>query len=100
MNTAESLYEFITSQQNETKKIINANLYYGSSFENYLKKYLAGIDAETDARFDSLTNKNIKYHFYRYNDFLLSRGLTPSEIRHFLLIKLLWKHYRIRIGNI
>ena len=30
------------------------------SFENYLKEYLAGIDAETDARFDTLTNKNIK----------------------------------------
>ena len=62
MNTSESIYEFIVSQQDETQKI-NANLYYGSSFENYLKEHLAGIDADTDVRFDTLTNKNIKHLF-------------------------------------
>ena len=83
MNTGESIYEFIASQQEETKKIIiNANLHYRGSFEKYLKEYLAGIYADTDTCFDTLTNKNIKYLFYRYNDFLLSRGLSPAEIRH------------------
>ena len=82
MNTGESFYEFIANQQYETKKIINVNLYYGNSFENYLKEYLAGIDSDTGARFESLTNMNIKYLLYRYNDFHLSRGLSPGEIRH------------------
>ena len=45
MNTGKSIYEFIANQQDEIKKIINANLYYGNSFENYLKVYLAGINA-------------------------------------------------------
>ena len=57
-------------------------MHYGGSFGNYLKEYLAGIDADTDACYDTLTNKNIKYLSYRYNDFLLSRGLSPGEIRH------------------
>ena len=81
MNTGESIYESIANQQDETKKIINASLYYGNSFENDLKEYLAGIDSDNDARFDTLTNKNIKHLFYRYNDFLLSRGLSPAELR-------------------
>ena len=41
-----------------------------------------GINAETDNRFDMLTNKNVKYLFYRYNDFLLSKNLSVISIRH------------------
>ena len=76
----ESIYEFILAQQDEIKKIVNAKLHYGRSYEEYLSEYLAGIDANTDAQFDTLTNKKIKYLFYRYNDFLLSRGLGLNEI--------------------
>ena len=82
LNTGESIYEFILAQQDETKKIVNAKLHYGGSYEEYLSKYLAGIDANTDAQFGTLTNKKIKYLFYRYNDVLLSRGLGLKEIRH------------------
>ena len=82
MHTGESIYEFILSQQDDIKKIINSNLCYGSFFESYLREFLAGIDADTDARFDNLTKKNIKYLFYRYYGFLLSRGLSAGEIRH------------------
>ena len=82
MHTGESIYEFILSQQGKSKKIINSNLCCGSFFESYLREILAGTDADTDARFDTLTKKNIKYLFYRYNGFLLSRGLTVGEIRH------------------
>ena len=63
------------------KKIINAKLHYGCSFENYLAKFLAGIDSETDARLDTLSNKNLKYLIYRYNDFLILRGLSTKDFR-------------------
>ena len=82
MNTGESVYNFITIKQDETKKIVNTTLPYGSSFENYLREFLSGLDANTDAYFDTLTKKKIKYLFYRYNDFLLSRGLTTADVRH------------------
>ena len=41
-----------------------------------------GIDAETDDRFDMLSNKNVKYLLYRCNDFLLSKNLSTILIRH------------------
>ena len=81
LNTGESIYSFILSQQDESKKIINVNLPYGGSFEGNLAKVLAGIESETDARLDTLSNKNLKYLLYRYNDFLISRGLSTAEIR-------------------
>ena len=81
-NTGESFYDFVISQNDTTKKIVNAKLYYGGSFEHYLSVFLASFDADTDARLDTLTNKNIKYLFSRYSDFLLSRGLDLSDIVH------------------
>ena len=63
MNTGESLYEFILNQQVETKKSITATLSYGRFLEDYLKEFLSGIDAETDDRFGTLTNKDISIFF-------------------------------------
>ena len=40
------------------------------------------IDAKADDRFDMLTNNNVKYLFYWYNDFLLSRNLPIISISH------------------
>ena len=69
INAGESFYNFIVSQRDST-------------FEQYLIEYLPCFDADTDARLDTLTNKNIKYLFYRYNDFLKCRGLELSNIVH------------------
>ena len=56
-----------------------------------MKKYITGIlrriDAETDDRFDMLTNKNVKYFFYQYNDFLLSKNLPTISIRHSKIVE-------------
>ena len=68
--------------QKKTKKKLTAKLHDDGSFEHYLTEFLASLDADTDARLDTLTNKNIKYLFYRYNNFLLSRGLELSDIVH------------------
>lgn len=50
------------------------SLFYGGDFVTYIMEFLIGIDAETDNRFNMLMNKNAKYLFYRYNDFLLSKN--------------------------
>ena len=80
-NTNESLYDFLLNQQDEKKKIIDAALSYSGSFREYLTKFLLGIDAETDDRFDTLKNKNVKYLFLKYNKFPLSNGLPTVSIR-------------------
>ena len=54
-------------------------MYYGGTFEQYLSEFLPVFDADTDAKLDNLTNKSIKYLFYRYNDY---KGFDPSPIIH------------------
>ena len=55
-NTNESLYDFFTTQQDEKKELINASFSYNGDFRTYIMEFLMGIDAETDDRFDMLTN--------------------------------------------
>ena len=73
-STNESIYDFLLRQQDETKKIIHATLTYKDSFSNYLRYFLDDIDAETVNKFDFFTNKNVKYRFYKFNDYLLFNG--------------------------
>ena len=82
VNANESLFDFIVSQKNRTKKRIREKLYYGGTFEQYLSELLPAIDADADAKLDTLTNKSIKYLFYRYNDYLVFKGFDPSPIIH------------------
>ena len=63
INTNESLFDFIASQKNYTKKRIKEKLYYGGTFEQYLSEFLLAFDADTDTKLDILTNKSIKYFF-------------------------------------
>ena len=82
VNTNESLFDFIDSQKNRTKKRIRENLYYSGTFEQYLSEVLPDFEADADAKLDTLTNKSIKYLFYRYNDYLVYKGFDPSPISH------------------
>ena len=50
----------------QQKKRIREKLYYGGTFEQYLNEFLPAFDADADAKLDTLTNKSIKYLFYRY----------------------------------
>ena len=82
VNTNESFFDFIVSQKNRTKIGIREKLYYGDTFEQYLSEFLPAFDADADAKLDTLTNKSIKYLFYRYNDYLVYKGFDPSPIIH------------------
>ena len=82
VNTNESLFDFISSQENTSKKRIREKLYYGGTFEQYLSEFLPAFNADADANLDTLTNKSIKYLFYRYNDYLVYKGFESSSIIH------------------
>ena len=62
--------------------MINTSLSYAGPFLEYIRDFFDDLDAETADRFDLLTNKNIKYIFYRHNDFLLSKNLPTNLIKH------------------
>ena len=77
-STGESIYDFVLAQNDFSKKIVKEQLYYAGTFEDYLSELLAGFNAEADAQLDTLTNKCIKYLFYRYNESLVFAGLEPA----------------------
>ena len=81
-NTGESIYNFILAQNDSSKKIVKEKLYYAGSYQEYLSEFLAGFSAEEDAQLDMLTNKSIKYLFYRYNDLVVVDDLEPAFIVH------------------
>ena len=72
INTNESLFDFIASQKNFIFEL----------YEQYLSKFLPAFDADTDARLGTLTNKSIRYLFYRYNDYLVYKGFEQSPVIH------------------
>ena len=82
INTNKSLFDFIASQKNYTKKRIKEKLYYGGTFEHYLSEFLPAFDTDADAKLDTLTNKSIKYLFYRYNDYLVYKGFESLPVIH------------------
>ena len=61
-----------------------------------------GIDADTDDRFDILTNKSVKYLFYWYNDFLILKNLPTSSIRYSKIDEdyVAMEEIQLEIGNI
>ena len=69
-NTNESIYEFLLSQQDETKQKIHTTLSYSDTFSNYIRNFLDDIDHETE------------YPFNRFNDFLPFRGQPILTVRH------------------
>ena len=80
VNTGEYIYDFVLSQKDFSKKIVKEKLYYSGTFEQYLSEFLEGFDAEADAKLDTLTNKCMKYLFYRYNDSLVFVGSEPAFV--------------------
>ena len=82
-NTNESIYGFLLNQQDETKQKIHGTLTYRDSLSNYLKCFLDDLDNETVEKFfDFFAYKNVKYLFYKFNDYLLFNGLNTVAVRH------------------
>ena len=47
-----------------------------------MSEFLPALDADTDAKLDTLTNKSIKYLFYRYNEYLVYKASEPLPVIH------------------
>ena len=77
-----SVFKFLLSQQDETKQKIHTALSYCDIFSNYIRNILDDIDHKTVDKYDFFTNKNVKYLFYRFNDFLLFRGQPIRMVRY------------------
>ena len=69
-----------SARWNKTK--IHTTLSYSDTFSNYVRNFLDDIDHETVDKYNLFTNKNVKYLFYRLNDFLLFRDQPILMVRH------------------
>ena len=63
-------------------RLIHATLTYKDSFPNYSNYYLDDIDNETVEKYDFFAHKNVKYLFYKFNDYLLFNGVNIVLVRH------------------
>ena len=60
------------------KSKINFEFSFTDSYEDYCNYLVQGFKGNEDQKYDVLTNKNEKYFFYRFNDYL-ERLLQPIK---------------------
>ena len=82
VNTGESLYTFLTNQQDEIKKQIPLDFTYDDDYTDYMTKYLPAINEFNEVKHDFRTNKNSKFLFHLFNKYQEDRGRSKYPIRH------------------
>ena len=86
IDTNKSLYSFFENQEDETKKWIDFEFVLSDNYEDYFMKYLANIKDGNDEKYDMLTNRNSKFLFYHFNDFLRQINEPTKLVRHSVVL--------------
>ena len=73
------------NQQDSSKGLINTNLKYEGSYNNYFQWILNGFDPSEKTKLNLLSFKNTKYLLYHFNDFQHSTGQTLITVKHSLV---------------
>ena len=81
--TNESIYDFLSKQQDETKKELLIEVPSGDDFEVYVRELLTNVK---DDEYDLHTNSTAKFLFYYFNTYRLINRLNPLIIRHSQII--------------
>ena len=81
-NTGNSLFDFLRNQQDETKKQIPLDFTYDDDYNDYMTKYLPGVNEFDEVKHDFVSNKTSKYLFHLFNKYQESRGKVKHAIRH------------------
>ena len=83
LDTNESIYDFFQQQENHSKaKIKHCHFTFTNSYKDYFEWFVHGFNGNKDQKYNVLTNKNSKYLFYRFNDYL-ERIFEPIKpVRH------------------
>lgn len=87
VNTGESSYNFLMTQQNEDAAFIPKNFVYRNTFEKYINSFLPAFSIDDVEKYDLYSNKNSKYLFYWFNDYVKAYGNKRRKIRHTQKIK-------------
>ena len=81
-DTNKSLYLFFQQQEDQTKKWVDYEFILDESYEDFFMKYLVNINQNEDQKYDILTNKNSKFLFYHFNDYLAHINEPTKPLRH------------------
>ena len=81
--TNESDYDFLSKQQDETKKELLIEVPSGDDFEVYVRELLTNVK---DDEYDLHTNSTAKFLFYYFNTYRSINRLNPLTIRHSQII--------------
>ena len=80
-NTNQNFYSFLLAQQGETKSIVPKRFSYRYSFEKYIQSYSPSFAIDDTEKCDLYSNKNAKYLFYKFNDWIESKRKRKTRKR-------------------
>ena len=86
-NTRENFYNFLIAQQNEETANIPKKMSGHNNFVRYIDSFLPSFFIDYVEKFDLYSNKNAKYLFYRFNDYIRAYGNKRKKIKHTQKIK-------------
>ena len=86
-NTEENFYNFLIAQQHEDAAFIPKRFSYWSTFETYITQFLQAFSIDDVEKFYLYAQRNTKYLFYRFNDYVKAYGSHRQKIRHTRKIK-------------
>ena len=86
-NTSENFYNFLIAQQNDQTAPVPKRFSYHHSFEHYIQNFLPSFSLDDVEKLDLYSNKNSKYLFYRFNDYIKMSDGKRQIIKHTLKIK-------------
>ena len=69
-------------QQDPDKASIDFEFIFADSYKDYFQWLIVDFDSYEKTEPDVLTNKNSKFLFYCFNDFLQQRFREPKPVRH------------------
>ena len=71
LDTNESIYGFFQQQENQSKaKTKHHHFTFTDNYEDYFEWLVRGFKGNEDQKYNVLTNKNLKYLFNLFNDYL------------------------------
>ena len=73
------MYDFLSLQQDSTKKELDITIPVGDDFNVYVREILTEV---VDDDFDLQTNSTSKFLFYNFNTFRQLQRLAPLTVRH------------------
>ena len=81
-DTNESIFDFISAQNNPISGEISRNFAFDQDYKTYFQWVGSAFDETERNKLDILTNVNSKFLFYCFNDFLQQKGKKTKKIKH------------------